>query len=287
MPWTNYHSHTHYCDGNGTVNEYIETAIALGMPAYGITSHAPVNFETVWCIPDLKFESYLKEVQDAKKKFAGKIEIYLGLEIDFIPGVAGRKRHLLASTSIDYFIGSVHFVGKFEDGSWWNIDHTRELFDKGLKEIYRNNFEKASEAFYNATVQMLEEDKPDVIGHLDKIKMYNSGNFYFNESDKFYRNQIESVLSAIKKSGAIVEVNTRGYYRYGQKELYPGPFILEKLAKMDIPVMLNSDSHSTGEIISGFDYAIKILKDAGIQKLWALIGKRWQAFDYNEQGLIL
>lgn len=287
LAWTNYHSHTHFCDGSDKPEQYIAEAINLNLAAYGYSSHAPVNFETVWCIPDNKLNDYIKEIKEIKEKYSSDIQIYHGLEIDFIPGIAGRSKHLMKELKLDFFIGSVHFAGNFADGSPWNIDHTVELFEKGLTEIFRNNFLKASEKFYDISKQMIVEDKPDVIGHLDKIKMYNNKRKYFSESDKFYRNQVLSVLEVIKKSGSIVEVNTRGYYRYGQLDLYPSQWIIEKLAVMDIPVMLNSDSHKPEEIIGGFEYAIEKLKEAGVKRLWALIDDCWQGFEYNRQGLIL
>lgn len=286
MPWTNYHSHTHFCDGAKEPEKYIHAAIEAKLLAYGFSSHAPVNFETVWCIPDKKLPAYIEKVKGIKEKYKSSIQTYLGLEVDYIPGIAGRSKHLLKDLELDFFIGSIHFVGNFPDGNPWNIDHTPELFLKGLKEIYDNDFKKASEIFFENTRQMITDDKPDVIGHFDKIKMFNNKGFSFNESDKFYVDQVISTLKTIRETGTIIEINTRGYYRYGQLDLYPSQWILEKIAEMDIPVMLNSDCHKPDEIISGFSYAADQLKKAGIKLLWALIDGKWQGFKYNREGIV-
>ncbi len=287
MSWTNFHSHTHYCDGEGVAKEYIKQAIAAGMPAYGISSHAPICFKTDWCVPDHKFADYLLEVREAKSEFENEIEVYLGLEIDYIPEKSGRNKHILKETKLDYFIGSIHFVDSYEDGTPWNIDHTKEIFLDGLSKIFNNKFLRASERFYEISCQMLHEDKPDFIGHLDKIKMYNGDNELFYEADKEYRNQVEQLLKQIKESDTIVEVNTRGFYRYGQENLYPSQWILEKIVAMDIPVMLNSDSHKLQEICAGFEEAAIKLKQIGVPKLWSLSEGKWKAFNYNTKGLIL
>jgi histidinol-phosphatase (PHP family) len=287
LPWTNFHSHTRFCDGANEPESYILAALENGIVAYGFSGHAPVNFKTDWCIPDHKFEDYLTEIQKLKLKYKSEIQTYLGLEIDYISGIAGRSKHLLKNLELDFFIGSVHFVNHFSDGTPWNIDHTPELFLKGLIEIYNNNFKKAAEDFFEISREMIQVDKPDVIGHLDKIKMFNTRGFTFNETDKYYREQVISTLELIKRSGSIVEVNTRGYYRYGQMDLYPSQWILEKIAQLDIPVMLNSDCHKPEEITAGFDYAVDKLKAAGIQRLWALIDGKWQGFDYNKDGVII
>ncbi len=287
MPWTNYHSHTHFCDGSDDPELYIEYAIKQKMIAFGYSSHAPILFDSEWTIPDNKLDDYLEQVKSIKKKYADRIETYLGLEIDFIPGCSGRHSHILENLELDYFIGSIHFVESFNDGTFWNIDHNKKLFEKGLNEIFKGSFRAASDRFYELTRQMIEQDAPDVVGHLDKIKMYNSNRQYFSEDESWYKNQVEETLKAIKRSGTIVEVNTRGYYKYNQLDLYPSQWIIEKLAKKDIPIMLNSDSHEPHEVNEGFSYAAEKLKKAGVKRLWALIGAEWQAYEYNSDGLIL
>jgi histidinol-phosphatase (PHP family) len=287
MPWTNYHSHTYYCDGAEAPENYIKCAIDKGLPAYGYSSHAPINFESDWCISDEDFTRYITDIRTIKEKHKGEIQTYLGLEVDFIPGVAGRKKHLLEDIELDYFIGSIHFVDQFADGTHWNIDTSKELFNKGLSTIFNSDFKKAATRFYELTWQMLEEEKPDIIGHLDKIKMYNNGAAYFNENDRWYKDILLNTIRKIKQSGTIVEVNTRGYYRYGQEDLYPGAWLIEKMIQQDIPIMLNSDSHAPGEIISGYKYAANELKNMGLKYLWVLLDDNWQAKPFDMDGIRL
>lgn len=286
MPWINYHSHTHYCDGNHAPGNYILKAMELGLKAYGFSSHAPVNFKTEWCMKNDKIQMYLDEIAGLKEKYKSEIEIYLGLEIDYIPGIAGRMKQLF-DRKLDFFIGSIHFVDSFFDGTHWNIDTSAELFESGLKNIFGGDFRKAAERFFDLNQQMIEEDKPDVIGHMDKIKMFNTNERYFRQRDKWYKDRVEYLLQIIKEKGTIVEVNTRGFYRYNQLDLYPSQWIIEMLAKKDIPIVLNSDSHKPEEIIAGFEYAVEKLKKARVKCLWALIDNRWQCFEYNQQGIVL
>jgi histidinol-phosphatase (PHP family) len=285
--WVNYHSHTQYCDGENPAIEYITEAIRRGLPAYGYSSHAPIAIPSNWCIPDPDFGSYLDEVHTIKKAFGEKIQVYLGLEIDFIPGIAGRRKHLLKNTDLDYFIGSIHFVNSFGDGQPWNIDTSFELFRRGMKEIFKDDFRKAATRFYELSRQMIEEEKPDIIGHLDKIKMFSSQWGYFNENESWYRDQIDLTIRTLKTSSTIVEINTRGYYKYGQKELYPSIWIIEKLNKAGVPLMINSDAHRPKEIIEGMAYAANILKSVGVQRLNALFNNHWQDYDFDKHGLFI
>jgi histidinol-phosphatase (PHP family) len=283
--WANYHSHSNFCDGSEPPENYIKEAIRLGLRAYGFSSHAPVPFETDWCLPDDQFSGYLAEINRLREIYNSKIQVYLGLEIDFIPGLTGRTRHLNNKAKLDYFIGSVHFVDSFADGEHWNIDTSLELFQLGLKEIFNTNFRKAATRFWELTRQMVEEEKPTIIGHLDKIKMFNVTNQYFSESEKWYRDQVELTLKSIKKYGSIVEINTRGYYRYNQPALYPGDWIISRLGEEDIPVIISSDAHKPEEIIKGMAFAATKLKKLGITQLAALNRSTWSQYPYSEEGI--
>jgi histidinol-phosphatase (PHP family) len=134
---------------------------------------------------------------------------------------------------------------------------------------------------------MLEEEKPEVTGHLDKIKMYNRNNTYFSENESWYCDRIETLLPVIKSSGSIVEVNTRGYYKYNQADLYPSAWIIRKLIQHNIPIALNSDCHRPEEILSGFTYAVRQLEEAGLKELWAFFDNKWQPFRFTKDGIIL
>jgi histidinol-phosphatase (PHP family) len=283
--WANYHSHTNFCDGAESPEKYVEEAVRLGMAAYGFSAHAPVPFQTNWCLPDNKFAAYLNEISRIKGKYASDIEVYLGLEIDFIPGIAGRNKHLNALANLDYFIGSVHFIDSFANGEPWNIDTSADLFRKGLEEIFNNDFKRAAIRFWELTRQMVEENNPTIIGHLDKIKMYNPVFNFFHETEKWYRDQVELTLSVIKKHNSIVEINTRGYYRYNQPDLYPGEWITSLIIRKEIPVLISSDAHSPKEITEGMAYAAMKLKQLGVKKLKAMNRLTWIDVSFSEQGL--
>ncbi|HKI90339.1 MAG TPA: histidinol-phosphatase HisJ [Draconibacterium sp.] len=284
--WANYHSHTNFCDGSDEAVNYVEEAIKLGLPAYGFSSHAPVPFSATWCIPDDKFADYLQEVRRIKQEYSGKIEIYVSLEVDFIPGIAGRHRHLLKNTVLDYFIGSVHFVDSFEDGTPWGIDTSYDLFKRGYKEIFQYDFRKVATRYFELTRQMIEEDKPTIVGHMDKIKMFNRQGNFFSEFESWYKDQIRLTIEALKRQNCIVEINTRGFYRYNQPDLYPGEWTIEQLVNSGIPLMINSDSHKPEEISKGMEYAAGKMKNLGVTEVFCLINERWKPYPFNDKGIL-
>ena len=59
---------------------------------------------------------------------------------------------------------------------------------------------------------------------------------------------IIEVIKAISDTNCILEINTRGYYKFITKELYHSKQILEKCFEADITVKISSDSHNQNEI---------------------------------------
>lgn len=286
MPWTNYHSHTYYCDGKNNPQDYIEEAIDQNLIAYGYSSHAPVPFDCDWTVPQIKISQYISDVLQIKNKYSDKIQVYLGLEVDYIPNITGPQHENISTLNLDYNIGSIHFVDSFKDGERWSIDWTYDYFMKGLKEIFNNDAKKCVKRFYELTKMMLSESTPVMIGHFDKIRMYNKNNDLFDENKGWYINEIEDVLKLIKEKNVIIEINTRGHYKAGS-EIYPHPSILKQIKKMSIPISVNSDSHKPDEITKGYQYAFEALLNAGIDETWSLVNNKWQPYKFHPvKGLL-
>jgi histidinol-phosphatase (PHP family) len=133
---------------------------------------------------------------------------------------------------------------------------------------------------------MLENNKPDIVGHLDKIKMHNTVNAYFREDDVWYVDAVEETLDLIASRGSILEVNTRGLYKHTPPLLYPSSWILKRAFQKKIPVMINSDSHHPDEIDSGFTEVSELLADIGYRTLKVLIHGSWQDKPFTSKGLL-
>jgi histidinol-phosphatase (PHP family) len=182
MKWSNYHQHCHFDDGTKTVEEHIKSALIQGVVSLGFSGHCPVPFENQWCIPENRIYEYSDEILQSKNIFNNQIQIYKSLEIDFIPGILSPNDSWLNSLSLDYTLGSIHFVDTFEDGSPWGVDGPHQEFLNGLEKIYQGNVIEVVKKYFELSRQMVRDACPDIIGHLDKIKMQNRG--YWNEDDK-------------------------------------------------------------------------------------------------------
>ena len=281
--WSNFHTHSTYCDGKSALAEVVVKAKEEKMISLGFSSHAPVPFDCRWCMKSEKFKTYTTEI-DLLKKENISLEIYAGLEVDFIPGILSPDTY---RDRLDYTIGSIHFVDQFGDGRRWEIDGTHAFFLEGLQNIFQNNARDAVSRYYTLTREMIETSKPDIVGHLDKIKIQNHDNSFFQETDLWYRAEVEKTLDAIADAGCILEVNTRGIYRKKTTTPYPSPWILEIAFKKNIPVTLSSDAHHPDDLTNQFKETAMLLSTIGYKKISVLRNGRWQAFDYTPYGIVI
>ncbi len=274
MNWTNYHMHSHYCDGYGKLASYVKKAIEKNMYAIGFSSHAPVPFYSDWHMQSDHLDKYISEIECLQGEYED-IKIYSGLEVDYIPGQICPNDY--ADRNLDLIIGSVHYAGQFEDQVNCCIDNTREEFDRGLKLIFNNNIRRLVARYYEIVIKMIKNDPPDIIGHLDLIKKLNYNNRYFSENESWYQDIISDVIMAISITKCIVEVNTRGYYLGITKEFYPGKQILRKCFEADIHLTINSDAHHPNEIAKNFEDVASVLLDIGYSSIYIFDEGEWCA----------
>ncbi|UII29579.1 histidinol-phosphatase [Fulvivirga ulvae] len=284
MIWTNYHGHCKYCDGNFAPEEYAKRAIDKDFLAYGFSSHSPLPIENGWSMKEADIEKYLQDIELLKGRYYSKLEIYTGLEADYIEGISSPKE-LKVRYNLDYVIGSVHYAGRYPDGKLWEIDGDTKSFQAGLKAIYNNNIRKCISTYYGLIRDMIDLQTPDIVGHLDKIKIHNADNIYFSEFDKWYQTEVISTLKAIKDRGCILEVNTRGIYTRKNWQTYPSRWILEKAYELKIPVTLTSDAHHPEEINMAFERSAAMLNDVGYKKMTILWQGKWQNVPFDQKGL--
>lgn len=272
---TNYHSHSNYCDGSSALEDYIIEAINLGFTSYGFSSHAPLPFSCQWAMPENQIQDYLRRIDYLKLKWKDELSIWKSLEIDYFPEFDSERREKLKQLKLDYTIGSVHFLDCFPDGTPWAIDDSNRKFQIGLEEIFHGDIKKVVKKYYQYIRKMVREEQFTIIGHLDKIKMHNKYFPYFDEQDEWYKEEIENTLNTIKISSSIIEVNTRGWYKGKSTDLYPSEWILQEIAKKEIPIVLNSDAHMPSEINLGFDFALEKLEKIGFKNLKNFNGEAW------------
>ncbi len=261
---TSYHTHSHYCDGEGEIVEMIDAAIAAGLNEVGITSHAPLPFETDWTMPSEQLPQYAAEVRALQERYRDRITVLFGAEIDYIPGseVDRFQREQLFPLGFDYFVGSVHFLGERNPPS--SFDGTPEEYRQILDEEYDGDIAAMVTDYYRRMQEVLMIPGVRIVGHLDRIKRFNANDVFFTGDEPWYREAVEETLQAIAASGHIMELNTSGW-RHGLGAPYPGPEILARARDLGIPVTVNSDAHTPNDVNRFFDRAADLLAELGIR----------------------
>jgi len=273
--------HSNYCDGKSEMIEYVRQAKTIGMLSIGFSSHAPINIPCSWCMKAEHFTDYLHSIETLKDSIPG-LEVYKGLEVDFIPGVIYASNF---SKELDYTIGSIHFVDQFPDGKHWEIDGLHTVFLDGLEKIFHDDIRLAVSRYFELTREMIETSCPSIIGHLDKIKIQNPAQKFFSEDEGWYREEIKKTIDLIADKKVIVEVNTRGIYQKKSTTTYPSPWILELMFAKNIPITLSSDAHHPTDIINQFPEAAALLMDIGYDSIHVLHKNKWKAFSFDKHGI--
>lgn len=274
---SNYHTHSHYCDGKGELREYVEFALAHGFSHLGFSGHAPVPFENNFGIKQEHYLEYCNEVRALRDEYAGRIDIKLGLEIDYVTGVLEDFRPLIEQGQLDYCIGSVHLVTPPEiaNGSehfdpehpqLWFIDGSKqETYDYGLNEYFHGDIRQGVKAFFRQSCEMIERNRPTIVGHFDKIVMHNRGR-YFDYNDSWFRSLVGEMAALIRDLDLIAEVNTRGLYKKRHNDFYPARQTLKEMNEMGIPVIVSSDAHKPDDL-NLFEGAFEMLRDLNYRNI--------------------
>ncbi len=289
MIWTNYHSHTHFSDGKGTPEQFIEAAIQQGLKAYGISDHGPHPFSGDANLKIEEVQEYVAAIAALKKRYEGQIELYCGLEVDYIADHFDVTHDAIQQAGLDYTICSVHHAGFFkadENGKIkiFNIDNSAKGLQKGIDNIFDGNTRAMVERYYELTRAMLTTAKPDVLGHLDRIKKNNMHQPFFDEKEVWYQAAIEETVDVIAQSGVIVEVNTKSYYKEYTTEPDPSYWILEMLFERNVPIHLSGDTHEPQYVKGAFEEITERLTKIGYKKQRVLLDGVWQDIELRRSS---
>jgi len=250
--------------------EYIEEAIRRGMRSLGFSCHAPVPFPTSYTMKEGRLPEYKAAIGALKTQYSDRIDVYCGLEIDYIPGIVSPADPVFSELGLDYFIGSVHVGGTFASGEHWMVDSGHVNFAKGIEQIYSGNARAAVEEYYRRTALMVSETKPDIVGHFDLVKRSNAGNIHFDEGAGWYIECSEATLQAVARSDSIIEVNTGGLARGRCDSLFPSDRLLKRILELGIPVTISADAHDPTFLTALFPETAERLLQMGFREIYVM-----------------
>lgn len=256
MALTDYHTHSYRCGhAVGTMEEYIESAIAKGIDEIGLTDHLHLYFDPPekrdprWAMAEDQYLAHYEEMLELRERYRGRINVRVSVEADYVHGHEDELRAILGAYEFDYVLGGIHFM----DG--WLIDDAEQAhryLEERVAEIYRRYFRNVQRAMRMGVF--------DVIAHFDLPKKFG----HLPEED--ISELVAETLDVAKETGTVLEISTAGL-RKPVGEIYPSEVILRMMRERDIPIVLSSDSHDPAEVGFAFDASLALATRVGYTEI--------------------
>ncbi|MGI9536847.1 MAG: histidinol-phosphatase [Desulfocapsaceae bacterium] len=256
-----------------TLEDIVHSYIDKGYTWVGITEHAPpVNDDLRYAdeaedgltatVLLERFGSYMEECRRLQEKYSAQIQLFAALEIETYSGYEEFVPFLIERFAPDYIVGSVHFVNDI------NFDYSETIYDRaadsagGLDQLYLK--------YFDLQYEMIRRLKPEVVGHFDLIRIFDSGYRERLEQPEVV-SRIRRNLELIKELDLILDFNLRALHK-GASEPYICESILKIVREYEIKVVPGDDSHSISTVGNFFDQGVAILKTHGFSTQWARPG---------------
>jgi len=250
---TDYHMHSSFSDGRSSPEDYIAPAIAAGMSEIGFSEHLTLFKDLEdWHMNPVNISPYINYIEILRNKVKN-IKIKTGLEVDFFAGKEKEIRDYLRPFSLDYIIGSVHYLGE-------------KTVDLGPEFYEGKSIDRLFESYFDSVKAAASSGLFDIIGHCDLIRIYGFKPIANQEPN--YR----KLAKTMKKYDVAFEVNTNGRNR-PLADFYPDRRFLHIFREENVPVCVNSDAHMPSRVGQYFDEAYELLRYIGFTEM-AVFDKR-------------
>ncbi|OBQ54192.1 histidinol-phosphatase HisJ family protein [Tamlana sp. s12] len=264
----------HVKHGIDKLEDIIDKAIEAKNPSITFIIHSPrlTNFRyTAEKDTNVKFirgnRSYLnypKRIANLRKKYAGKINIKFGVELEWMGpnlGLQWSRSKIFQAEDADYVIGSVHFApeGLPYDGS-------KEEAEELLK--LRGSLEAYWDGYFNEMIQMIEcfGDMIQIIGHIDLPKLnvdMPEALVNFETSSHPLANKFRALLELIADRNLSLDVNMAGKFK--GVGVYPVQSILRRAHQLQIPVCVGTDTHHVRYYGLNYKESLEYIQEAGYE----------------------
>lgn len=252
--FSDYHVHTSFSgDSKALPAGQAQAALNLGMEELCITDHHDYGTGHMTHIDfNLDIPAYLSGIAELKKQFEGKLTVRCGIELGLQLRTADYLRELVPTLSLDYLIGSSHFVDGFD------------IFDRRYYDG-RTEYESYFRYFESTLARIRALDFAfDCLGHLDCVIRYGpEKNKNYRPAD--YMDIIDNILKALIERGKGIECNTSGF-KYGLGHPHPYEEILRRYRELGGEILtVGSDAHRPEEVGGYFKETAELLSACGFR----------------------
>ena len=159
------------------------------------------------------------------------------------------------------------------------VDYKPENMHTLCHAWYDGDYYALAADYFRFESAVARRTRPAFIGHFDLVTRFNDlpaedGGAFLNESDPLYLRAACDAMEQIIRDGVRhFEVNCGATNRGRKKEPYPSLPLLRKLRELGGEMVISSDAHNRKLLNSGFDDALRIVKDCGFSHINLLTRK--------------
>jgi histidinol-phosphatase (PHP family) len=284
----NYHTHCDFCDGRVPAAVMAEAAREAGYSVLGFSSHSPLPFPNSGNIEASRLGEYAAEIRRLAGEWGPRgLEILLGLEIEWLPGVSSPRDELFSEMGLDYSIGSVHYVDLPGSGLF-AVDEGIESFEAKIGLFEGEDPGRALyEDYYRRLAALVESGGFDILGHFDLVKKNNGSGAdgkgrWFDESSKAYLDAAFEAARALKGTDIVAEINVGGISRGKVKTPYPSLAILRELRANRVRITFSADAHAPEHLGVHLEEARELARSAGYDSIAVLSRGSWKEVGIEE-----
>lgn len=253
----NFHTHTNRCKhAEGTEKDYILKAIDNGLSKLGFSDHAPYPDNRFGLRMDYcELTDYINTLRLFQNDFKDKLDISIGLEIEYDPNSHNYYDYLKKELNIEYFALGQHIL-------WNGSEFINTYFFNDTTDYitYANSINDALDTGYFSFVA-----HPDLI--------------FINDLpwDSNCEKACNIIINAAIKNNSILEFNANGLrrglttYSDGTRYPYPHKKFWDKVAQTNIKVIVNSDCHDPNQVWDeSMDEAHKLAENLNLNVIYNL-----------------
>lgn len=251
------HCHTPLCHhAIGEPDAYAAVALRRGFKGITFTCHCPLpdGFSSRVRMAPEQFDDYVAMIHATRDRYAGKLDVRLGIESDFYPGVEPWLEKLHARVPLSHVLGSIHY----------QVSDYRKLYYTGDVIAYQ-------ELYFDHLALSAESGLFDTLAHPDLIKNESVADWDFQR----IRPTIARALDRIAATGVAMELNTSGMLK-AYPEMNPSPSMLAMMHERGIPVVIGADAHDPERVGDGYTAALESLESVGYLEVSYFIDRKRQ-----------
>lgn len=221
-----YHTHTIYSHGKGTIEDNVKEAILKGIKTIGISDH---GYKHMFYGVKIKSIDKMRDEVDRLREKYRNIDILLGMECNILDENGNIDINDEISNKLDYVMAGYHF------GS--SPSSIRSMLNHG--DNYIRKSEKAKEQNTKAIINAMKNNDIFIVTHPgDKGDIY-----------------IEEVAKIAKETDTRLEINSsHGFLNCDQ---------IEKIKHLENKFIIGSDAHIP-QNVGNFELAMKIIKESNL-----------------------